>query len=361
MVVRCAAAVCMSIVTSSSVAFAQQGVADQAPASSISERTYLGGGIAPSRYLQRRSEADGRQIVVDTEERLGVDGRWEPLEESVTTTVRPGTGAVQTHRELFTFDAEGRRQLMETTESTQEALDGANTRTVEETWVADINGGRALTSRWIDETRSIAPDLRQTDSTLFRRGINGSLQENERAVHTERQVEPAVVRHDITQLARDPNGRWAAAEARSAEVRNTSASERVDEETIQRPDVNGRLVVSERVVTRRSEVNGQEQVVVETYSADAEGFARTDSRLALRQRVRKSTTATNDGGRSTVEEVEARNRVAPGDPMRVIQRTVVTVRNLGPDRQTTERQVFERDVNGRLAQVVWETEEAAAK
>jgi hypothetical protein len=355
------AAVCLSIATMSSVAFAQQRAGDQAPASSISERTYIAGGIAPSRHLQRRSESDGRQIVVDTEERPGTDGQWEPVEESVTTTVRPGTGTVQTHRELFIFDVEGRRQLLETTESRQETLDGANSRTVEETWVADINGGRAMTSRWIDETRSIAPDVRQTDSTLFGWGINGSLRESDRAVHTERQVEPAVVRHDTAQLVRDLNGRWTAVEARSADVRTTSASERVDEETIQRPDVNGRLVVSERVVTRRSEVNGQEQVVVETYSADAEGFARTDSHLALRQRVRRSTTATSDGGRSTVEEIEARSRVAPGDPMRVVQRTVVTVRTLGPDRQATERQVFELDVNGRLAAVLRETEEGAAK
>ncbi len=39
----------------------------------------------------------------------------------------------------------------------------------------------------------------------------------------------------------------------------------------------------------------------------------------------------------------------------------MTVRNLGPERQATERQVFERDVNGRLAPVRRETEEAAAK
>jgi hypothetical protein len=196
---------------------------------------------------------------------------------------------------------------------------------------------------------------------LFKRGINGSLQESERTVHTERQVDPAVVRHDITQVLRDPNGRWTAYAARSAEVRDTTASERVDEEVIRRPDLNGRLVVSERVVTRRSGANGQEQVVVETYSPGADEFGRTDARLALSQRVRRSTTVTNDGGRSTVEEVEAHSRVAPGDPMRVVQRTVVTVRNLGPDRQTTERQVFERDVNGRLALVRRETEEAAAK
>ena len=361
MVVRRAAAVLLSIVTSAAAAFAQQGVADQAPASSSSERTYISGGIASSRSLQRRSESDGRQIVVDTAERIGADGDWEPVEETVTTTVRPGGGTLHTRRELFTFDFDGRRRLLETTESRQEALDGANTRTVEETWVGDINGGRAQTSRWIDETRSIAPDLRQTDSTLFKRGINGSLQESERTVHTERQVEPAVVRHDITQLVRDPNGRWTAFEARTAEVTDTSASERLDEEVIRRPDLNGRLVVSERVVTRRSGANGQEQVIVETYSPEIEGVARIDDRLVLNQRVRRSTTTTNDGDRSTVEEVEARSRVAPGDPMRVVQRTVVTVRNLGPERQATERQVFERDVNGRLALVRRETEEAAAK
>jgi len=47
--------------------------------------------------------------------------------------------------------------------------------------------------------------------------------------------------------------------------------------------------------------------------------------------------------------------------MRVVQRTVVTVRNIAPDRQVTERQVFELDVNGRLAPVVRETEETVAK
>ena len=87
---------------------------------------------------------------------------------------------------------------------------------------------------------------------------------------------------------------------------------------------------------------------------------RSGGRLALSRRIRRSTTTTGDG-ESTVEEIEARNRVSPGDPMRVVQRTVVTVRNVAPDRQVTERQVFELDVNGRLAPVVRETEETVAK
>jgi hypothetical protein len=159
-------------------------------------------------------------------------------------------------------------------------------------------------------------------------------------------------------LTRDPNGRWIPFEARTAEIR-TAPAERTEEETIRRPDVNGSLAVTEMIVTRRSDVKGQEQVVVETYAPNAEGFYRTGSRLELSGRIRRSTTATDDGGRVTVEEVEARSRVAPADPLQVVQRTVVTVRNVSPNRQTTERQVFERDANGRLASVIWETQEAA--
>jgi hypothetical protein len=81
--------------------------------------------------------------------------------------------------------------------------------------------------------------------------------------------------------------------------------------------------------------------------------------VELSERVRTSTTVTPDGGRSTVEEVEARNPVAAGDPMRVRQRTVSTLRKIGPDRWVTERQVFELDVNGRLVPTVTETQETS--
>ena len=361
MVPRRMAAVCLSIVFTSPVVFAQQrgapADAPQAPASIIRAHlhrrrqvTFTAPSSAAASLMAVRLSSTPKRGPAPT-------ANGSLSRRSVTKTVRLGV-AVQTHRQVFRFDFEQRRTLMETTEM-QETLDGGNSRTVEETKIDDINGGSGLTSRRIDEPRSIGPDMRQTDSTWFRRGING-FRESERTIHMERQIEPAVVRRESTYQVRDPNSRWTPFEARTAEIRDTPA-ERIEEETIQRPDVNGSLAVSERIVTRRSEVNGQEQLVVETYSPDAEGFFRSDSRLALSERVRRSTTATADGGRSMIEEVEARSRVAPGDPMRVVHRTVVTVRNPGPDRQATERQVFERDVNGRLAPVMSETEETAAK
>ena len=75
--------------------------------------------------------------------------------------------------------------------------------------------------------------------------------------------------------------------------------------------------------------------------------------------ARRTRTATADGGWNTVEEVEGRNHVASSEPMRVIRRTVTTVRHVGTDRWVTERQVFERDANGQLRLVINETEERA--
>jgi hypothetical protein len=130
-----------------------------------------------------------------------------------------------------------------------------------------------------------------------------------------------VSRYDSTHLVRDLNGRWQPVETRRGEARDIGASERLEEETIEGLDINGKLAPS--------------------------------------LRVHRSTTATADGGRHTVEEVEGRSPVAPSDPMRLIRRTVTIVRQIGTDRWVTERQVFERDVNGGLRLVINDTEERA--
>jgi hypothetical protein len=163
---------------------------------------------------------------------------------------------------------------------------------------------------------------------------------------------PGLIRHETTVLVRDINGGWRSIEVRRGEAR-TGPSERVEEETIQRRDLNGGLAVTERNVTSRSRTNGQEQAVIETYTPYSDGI----SSLALSQRVQRTTTATADGGRYTVEEVETRSRVAPTEPMRVTDRTLTTVRPAGAGRWVSERQVFKRDLNGQMRLVVNETED----
>jgi len=326
-----------------------------ASATTVTESTYPVSGFIPFRRVERRTESGGRKVIIERDEAPGVEGRWQPLEEDVTEMTRTGNATTRTQRDVFYFAAQRKGTLAATTQSEQETRPNAITTNVARTWLADLDGHLILSSGYSEERRLVSPGLHQTEATALLRGPEG-LGEVERSESTEQQVSSAVVRRDSAHMFRDLNGRWVPTEARSGETRGIGSAERVEEETIQRPSLTGALVLSDRVVTRTSESNGENRVVIETYSQDAEGFVRNDSRLALRQRIRRSTTVTADGGQNTVEEIEARNPLAPNDPMRVIQRTLETVRSVGPGRWVTERQLFERDQNGRMFLVANETE-----
>jgi hypothetical protein len=177
-------------------------------------------------------------------------------------------------------------------------------------------------------------------------GINEAPREPVRTEYSERQISPGVTRHQGTQLTRDINGRWRPVEIRQGEVRQTG-SERVEEETIQRPDLNGNLVLEEVNVIRSSSTKEQEQVQIETYAPQIDVHA-VNGRPPLSTRIRRTTTTTADGGSYTVEEVEARNPASLNDPMRVIRRTVTSVSPRGRDAWVSEQQTFELDLNGRL-------------
>jgi len=345
------------IVVTSVVAGAQQRGDTASPppaaATTVTELTYPNGGVLPLRRVERRTESGGRKVIIEAVEAPGVEGKWEPVEEVVTDTSRG-------QRDVFLFDLGRRRTLAETTQS-EETHANEKTRNVQRTWVADLDGRLTLSSGYVDETRAVSPDIHQRDATLLRRSVEGSLREVERTQSREQQVGSAGVRHDSTHFVRDFNERWVPTEARSGETRGIGSTEPVEEETIQRQNLNGALVLSDKVVTRTSESNGEKSVVIETYSQGAEGFVRSDSHLALQQRVRRSTTVTADGGRSTVEEIETRNPYAPNDPMRVTRRTLVTVRRVAAGRWFTERQIFDRDQNGRLLLTANETEETTDK
>ena len=358
------AGICFCIVITSAVANGQQRseTADQGPQGpgrSVIERTYAAGNLAPRRRVQTRSESGGREVVVDTSEVPDAEGRLAPIQETVTETIRTAPNTTQTRHDVFGFVPDRRRSLLETTESLRETQANGDTSAVHNTWAPDLNGRLGLTSRQIEQTRSATPDVRQTDTTLLVPRFDETLGETERTEYTERRLNPGVVQHDSTHLVRDLNGQWQPIETRRGEAREIGASERMEEETIQRRDMNGNLAVDEKTVTRRSIANKQDHVVIETYAPYVDGLTRSDSQLTLSQRVHRTTTATADGGRHTVEEVEGRSPVAPNDPMRVIRRTVTTVRQIGTDRWVTERQVFERDVEGRLRLVINETEERA--
>jgi hypothetical protein len=144
---------------------------------------------------------------------------------------------------------------------------------------------------------------------------------------------------------------WMVSTAATAIAQQTS--EAVTETVTTHRDVNGRDVVDEKVVTHNSRTNGEERVVIETYSPSMEA-----GRLAFTERVNRVTTVTRDGSQM-VEETVRPSRVSPGDPPRLVRRIVTTIRGSGSDSYVSECELFERDVNGRLVLVHRRTELAS--
>jgi hypothetical protein len=227
---------------------------------------------------------------------------------------------------------------------------------VENTWRADLNGHLGLFQRQVTEERSISPNVTQKDTSIFRPGVNEPLLEQERYQETERQVSKDVVQNESTRFARTGNGQFRPVEVKSSEVRKTGATESA-EELVKRIDANGVLNPAERNVIRRSSANGREEVVSENYLQAA---SRPTGQLDLYTRTRITTSATSDGGRQTIQEIE-RHDPAPNGPLKVVERTVETVRPLGNDRWETQRQAFHLDANGRLVPTVAEQGQSVGK
>jgi hypothetical protein len=260
--------------------------------------------------------------AVSTLQIPGIEGKWEPFRHVVTEARPPAPDAMRSTRDVFGLGLEGRPRLAEKIESSQQTAPDGRTTVVRSAWTRDLDGRLRLSYQQIEEGRVVAPDNRESVVTILLPDPDRRLREVQRIEYSARQTGPNVTRHDTTQLVRDVNGRWRVGETRSLVVRGIGPSEWIEEETIQLP-----------------------------------GY---DARLGPSVRVRTSTVAAADGGRNTVEEVEALNPAAPTEPFRVTRRTVIAVRRIGPDRWATERQVFVRDVNGRMRASQTETEESTA-
>lgn len=348
-----------------SVVVAAQQTGDSkkpAPSSSVSntvEASWTGGAGVPSRRVQTRTESNGREVVTETTETPGPDGKFRMSRETKTETARTGD-STQTKQDVYADDGQGRRRLVETTQTDVTTSRDGSSRSVANTMVPDLNGRLALSSQEVRDTKSSSPSVRQTDTSVFRPGVNGPLVETERLQETERKVSSGVTQSESTRFLPDGNGRWKPTEKWNQEVR-TSGGEIVAEETVQRVNDNGSLALSEKRVTKQSKTRGQEQTVIESYSEGVQGTVRISNGLQLTDRVRVTSSTAADGTQQTIREVESRNPVAPNEPLRVIERTVETVRKVGPDRWEMQRQVFALDGNGRLTPVLTEKGESAGK
>src|SRR5262245_27462946 len=339
-----------------SAAFAQQksesqtSKGPQIPAETTSVQTSPGATAAGSRLVRTRTESGGREVVTETVELPGTDGRFQASTKTTTETIGTGSNSVKLKRNVFGNGAQGPLSLIETSEADQQKLPDGTSRTVTNTWVPDLGGRLGLSSRRVQEIKPVGPDVQQTLTTVYVPSIDQALGETERVQETQRRVASNLVQTDTQRNVRDANGKWQTTEARNKEVRTVSPAEVVEEETVRSLDGDGKLSLSERTVSRRSGTNGSEKVVTDVYFNSVAGQARAsgNNSLELDHRIRVTTTPTANGGSQTITETEARNASVYNGPMQVVTRTVETVRQVGPDRWETQRQTFALDGIGRL-------------
>ena len=320
----------------------------QASAESTTVQSYTAGNVAGFKVIQTRTESDGREVVTETLQVPGPDGRFETNSKTITETVGIGSDSVKVKRDAFVNNAQGRLTLIDTTDTDQQKFPNGTSRTIKTTSVLDANGHPGL-YRQVQEIKTTAPDVQQTETTFLLPGINEPLHEAERVQQTVRRLGTNLVQTDSHHDVHDANGRWQTTETRSQEVRTIGPAEVVEEETVRRLDGNGRLTLSERVITHRSRSNGSDQVVIQVYSSEILGLALgPGSPLELAQRIRVTTTPMVNGGSQTVTQTEARIPGVVNGPLQVIALTVETVRQVSPDLMETQWQTFGLDGNGRL-------------
>ena len=124
------AGVCIVI---STVVVAGQQASDSSapvPGTTVTERTYVAKDIKSWRLVQTRTDANGLESVVETLEGPNMDGRMAPIQETVTERRRSSATATQTARDVFGFAGDGRRALLETTESQQDVQPNGDRSTV---------------------------------------------------------------------------------------------------------------------------------------------------------------------------------------------------------------------------------------
>ena len=160
--IQCIAGIAFSVAFTSIAMGQQRGgpdtsqVQQQIPASSTVTRSYLAGNIAPSRRVQTRTESAGREVITETTEVPGTDGVFKTFVESITETVGTGSVSVHTKRDVFGTDADGRAKLIQMTQADQETLPDGTSRTMENTWTADLDGRLGLLERQLQETKAVA-------------------------------------------------------------------------------------------------------------------------------------------------------------------------------------------------------------
>lgn len=298
----------------------------------------------PTRTSQSHTQSGNRTRDTQSVQRRGSNGSFEPYQDIEKESVQVDSTTVRTTTRTFVRDANGTKTLMQVTEEEKRTLPGGDSSVVRATSNPDVNGRLQMVQRQTEETKKISKNEEETKTTVMLPSINGGMAPAMKVQELRKQGSNETFESHKTTLLPDGAGNWQVGEVRDASSRKDGDGRRV-EETVSRPDSEGKLSEISRTVSRESgSQSGEKRNTVESYSADVPGSPR-DGGLHLVERA-TTTQHSGAGGQQTTERrVERPNPGDPGASLRLTSRTIDVVRT-GPAGTQATRTIETRDSNG---------------
>jgi len=298
----------------------------------------------PVRIVESHSQEGERTLDKRSVEILGTDGHFEPYQDIERETLQVDATTVRTVTRTFSQDVNGKKALVQVTEEVKHMLPGDDSNMARVTYNPDVNGKLQPVQREIVESKKIGKDSEETKRTVMLTSTNGGLAPAFKTREVRKAGDNNKAETEKTTWLPDVNGKWQVSEIRQ-NVATPEANGRRIEETVFRPDAEGKLSQISRVVSHEFEsTSGDKRSSVETYSIDVPGTPQ-DGRLHLVERKNSLSHSSSAGEEKTEQRVE---QINPGDPNRGLRVSVLVDGKTvpGPAGEQSSVTIRARDSNG---------------
>jgi hypothetical protein len=316
--------------------------AQTAPSSDTSNKSWTStstvrdpaGTANPLRVTESHTESGGRIIDNRKLERLGSGGQYVPYLEIESETVRVNSTTVKTVERSYGTNPDGGRVLVQETREEQQKFGGGAEKVVRSTSSPDANGNLHTVQQEVRESKSAGTGVRQTDSTILLPDVNGNLSPSRKTQVVESKKSDQLTEYKQSVSLPDANGSWRVSEVREGKITGSDAQNRVREENVIHPDLDGHLTVDQRTVTKDEKpAGGEKRQTVDTYSTYSPGSS--PDGMQLNERVVTVDKTNSGGSRSSVRQVQERD---PGDSRAGVRPTSETIDIVRPGLGGTSHQ-----------------------
>ncbi|MGB9243243.1 MAG: hypothetical protein WCC03_07830 [Candidatus Acidiferrales bacterium] len=288
----------------------------------------------PLRTIESHSKSGDRSVDTQRVEVLGPDGRYQPSYAIETETIRVNATSTRTVVRTYKWDAQGQKNLAQLTEEEARTSASGDAQVVRTTSSRDVNGNFQLVQREVADTKKTNSDAQETKTTVYLADGNGGFTPSRQTQEQQKRTSDGSTEVSKTTLLPGANGNWQLLEASKKTIKEDGQN-RISEESISRPDLEGRLSEVSRTVGEENETAaGERSATVKTYSIQVDGLA-VDGSLHLSQRATTVQQSVSDG-RTTEQQVSQSNVGNPSDAPQVNGKNKYTVKYAASGTQQTK-------------------------